>query len=256
MENYRSASTVVNDQFTFFSLPSNQDGATCRTSYPKKMKKTQDNKITKLTLSFGWIELLISIISFGGFVGPLKNSPWEVVLLFTLFSIIFGFSGLLSIATCWCGQNISLYFIIIRLIWSTIAIGCVCVEYYVAFSQFLCKEEWKNHIFIFVGLATIEGATSLTSLMVLFRFLMEHTCEPSKNRTGFENQGINEVNVPLAMHYNEDQENGFEPSLGPLQVGNRHNNLLSSSLAPPGTPPPTYNDVRSSLIYERMARNQ
>ena len=133
--------------------------------------------------------------------------------------------------------------------------GCVCVEYYVAFSQFINQQEWKDHLFIFVGLAAIEGATSLTSLALLFQFLRKQSCELSHSKTVFEDQSINEVHVPLAIQYNDAPQSGFEPSLNPLQVDNRRNHPSSSSIAPPGTPPPTYNDVRSSLIYDRMARN-
>ena len=76
MENYRSASTVVNDQFTFFSLSSNQNGTLFeRTS--TKMKK--ENPITKITLTLGLIEIVISTTILGGFIGPLENSSMWLV---------------------------------------------------------------------------------------------------------------------------------------------------------------------------------
>ena len=156
---------MCNDQFTFFSLPSNQNGSTFDRATTKAIKK---KPITTMTLTLGFIELLISIILFGGFIEPLERSEMYIVWSFTLFSMILCFSGLLSITSCWCG-NISAYFIIIRLIWSMITIAIVCLQYYTA-SIILNKAEWKNHFFLFFGIASIEGLTSLTSLVLLIQF--------------------------------------------------------------------------------------
>jgi len=88
MVNHQSASMVVNDQFTFFSLPSNQNGSSYERETTKAVKK---KPITKITLTLGLIELLISAILFGGFIEPLESSQMYIVWSFTLFSIICAF---------------------------------------------------------------------------------------------------------------------------------------------------------------------
>ena len=248
MVNNQSASMVVNDQFTFFSLPSNQNGPAYERETTKALKK---KPITKITLTLGLIELLTSTILFGGFIEPLESSQMYIVWSFTLFSIILCFSGLLSITSCWCG-NISAYFVIIRLIWSMITIGIVCLQYYTA-SIIANKAEWKNHLILFFGITSIEGLTSLTSLVLLIQFQI-NTCKLPSRKTEihpFMDLGTNETDIPLAININDDRDS-FEPS---YPLGGSSSNDTSSFLVAPGTPPPTYNDVRSSLIYERTTRN-
>ena len=248
MVNHQSASMVVNDQFTFFSLPSNQNGS----AYERETTKAMNKKpITKTTLTLGLIELLISAILFGGFIEPLESSQMYIVWSFTLFSIILCFSGLLSITSCWCG-NISAYFIIIRLIWSMVTIAIVCLQYYTA-SIISNKAEWKNYLILFFGITSIEVVTSLTSLVVLIQFQI-NICKSTSRKTEihpFMDLGTNETDIPLAININDDRDS-FEPS---YQLQGSSSNDTSSFLVAPGTPPPTYNDVRSSLIHERMTRN-
>ena len=240
MDNYQSASTVVNDQFTFFQVPSRPHDVS---RYGRIFSKKGEKKpINRLVLILGCIEIVISIIIFGGFVSPLEHSPMYTVWMFTLFATIIGFNGLLSITSCWCGPNLSLYFVIIRLVIGTVAIGVVCLEYYLA-ATLVSQKEWRNHIFSLIGLISIEAIISLTSVILLFRFMVKNRDTLSKRSEvmPFMSTGENEFRVPLALNCNEQSY--------PMQ---ENCNRSSISVDAPGTPPPTYNDVRSSLMYERM----
>ena len=126
------------------------------------------------------------------------------------------------------------------------------MQYYTA-SIISNKAEWKNHLILFFGVTSIEVVTSLTSLVVLIQFQI-NICKSTSRKTEihpFMDLGTNETDIPLAININDDR-NSFEPS---YQLQGSSSNDTSSFLVAPGTPPPTYNDVRSSLIHERMTRN-
>ena len=243
MDSYQSASTVVNDQFTFFQVPTRPQDVPIfgRNSSKKEEKKP----VTRFALVLGCIEIVISIILYGGFVTPLEHSPMYIVWVIALFSIMIGFNGLLSITSCWCGASISLYFVIIRIVIGSIAIGMVALELYLS-ATFVGKKEWKNHIFVLIGLILLEAILSLTSLISVLRFMVKNCDSLSKKSEmlPFMNTGENEFRIPLALNYNE-------PSY-PMRDSR---NQSATTIDAPGTPPPTYNDVRSSLMYERMIRN-
>jgi len=130
-----------------------------------------------------------------------------------------------------------------------ISLAILCMQYYIA-SIISNKSEWKNHLILFFGITSIEVVTSLTSLVVLIQFQI-NICKSTSRKTEihpFMDLGTNETDIPLAINNNDDRDN-FEPS---YQLRGTSSNDTSSFLVAPGTPPPTYNDVRSSLIHEKM----
>ena len=80
-----------NAQFTFFGLPSNQNGPAFDRVTTKAIKK---KPITKITLTLGLIELLISIILFEGFIEPHENSQMYIVW----YRIVGGYVNLITLS--------------------------------------------------------------------------------------------------------------------------------------------------------------
>ena len=236
----------VTDQFTFFRMPSNQVHSFQRRTYDCNAKK---QVITKLTLPLGFVELLISIALLGGFIAPLKASEMYIVWTFTSFGILFGFSGVLSIVAAWCG-TLPVYFVIIHLVFSIVTLAFVCLACYIA-SIVSNQRQWHEHIILFIVLITVQGTASLTSFFIILRFLF-NSCNTSTEKhqsLAYIDPETTISNVPLNNNCVED-DSAFELT-NDLQNAPIFN-LPEKPTDPPGTPPPTYLEVRSSCVYGGM----
>jgi hypothetical protein len=232
----------VTDQFSFFRTPSIQAGQERSCDSTKKKKA-----ITKFTISLGHIEVLISIALLGGFITPLKASAMYIVWVFTSFGIVFGFSGLLSIVTAWCGF-LPMYFAIIHLIFTVITLAFVCLAGYVA-AILSNQKEWDEHIVMFIVIITIQGIISLTSLGIILKYLGIH-CQ--KNTSLFMHHSMPIIDSQITVP--DEAINGhLGAGTSVLEESNETQTtpmvcVIQNSIEAPGTPPPAYSEVQYNLL--------
>ena len=233
----------VSDQFTFFRTPSIETIAGQGRSYDSNKKW---KGITKFTISLGHIEVLISIALLGGFITPLKASAMCIVWAFASFGIVFGFSGLLSIVSAWCGI-LPLYFTLIQLIFRVITLAFVCLAWYVA-AILSNNKKWDDHIVLFVVIITIQGITSLTSLGIILKYSGSH-CQ--KNTSSIKHHSLvfidSHTNMPVDAINGHLGEDTSVPEEFNHTLTTAMTSVPQNSIEAPGTPLPAYSEVRSNL---------
>ena len=247
--------SLMSNQFILSNIPFRQNDSEQR-NRPESVYNQTHRIRSKSSIPLGWVEILISIAVFSGFVGPLKHSSVYIIWIFTLFGIVFGFSGALSILYGFSYGTFDRFLKTMRFIVSIVTFGFVCLGWYIA-AILTNEQEWNSHWVILILIITVEGILSTHTFIGMLRMLINTwNADTSKHESvpSFDPETtltVSEVPLPnevIPSMYGLDESRRRQSQ----QTNSRCYSRSISSEAP-DTPPPIYSEIRSSFVYEGMA---
>ena len=247
--------SLISNQFRLSNIPFQQNDSEQRNRSEGVYNHANWIR-SKSSITLGVVEILISIALFSGFVGPLKLSAVYIIWLFTLFGIVFGFSGTLSILYGFSYGTFARFLKTMRFIVSMVAFGFVCLGWYIA-AILTNEQEWNSHWVILILIITVEGILSTHTFIGMLRMLIniwnadssKHelvpSIDPETTLTVSEVPLPNEV-IPSMYGLDESRRRQSQQT-----ISRCYSRSISSEA--PDTPPPIYSEIRSSFVYEGMA---